>query len=68
MNMNWKLSGKETVGVFAVGLALAWAARKVTPMGPAHMTAMLASGAALYTAGVVIGANRPAKGFIEGGY
>ena len=66
--MNWKLSGLETAGVVAVGVALAWAARSVTPQGRTHMTAMLASGAALYTVGVVVGANRPAAGFIQGGY
>jgi len=68
--MNWKLSPVETVGVVGVGVGLAWLANKVsnsqkTPA--AHTTAMLVGGTVIYTAGVVIGANRPPKGFIEGG-
>jgi hypothetical protein len=68
--MNWKLSPAETAGVLAVGAALAFVSNKLVSQtsGPDHMRAMLASGAVLYTAGVIIGANRPAQGFIEGGY
>lgn len=67
--MEWKLSPLETAGVVGVGLGLAWAANKVsnaqaTPQ--AHQLAMLIGGATLYTAGVVIGANRPAQGWVAG--
>ena len=66
--MDYKLSGKETVGVIAVGLAASEVARRVsnaqkTPKS--HQIAMLASGAALYFAGVYIGTNRPAGGYLS---
>lgn len=65
--MDYKLSGKETVGVIAVGLAASEVARRVsnaqkTPKS--HQVAMLATGAALYFAGVYIGTNRPAGGYM----
>ncbi len=64
--LKWNLSGVETAGVVGVGLGLAFVANKIsnaqqTPK--AHQAAMLLGGAALYTAGVVIGANRPAQGW-----
>jgi hypothetical protein len=65
--MEWSLSAGETAGVAAVGLALAYGANKLanaqsTP--EAHQWAMLLGGTVLYTAGVVIGTNRPAQGFL----
>ena len=65
--MDWKLSAGETAGVVGVGLLLAYGAKQLanaTKTPEAHQAAMLAGGAVLYTAGVVIGANRPAKGFL----
>jgi hypothetical protein len=56
--MNWPLSSKETAGVVTVGIILAWAARKV-PLVP-----VVASGAALYTVGVAVGAKRPSGGYL----
>ena len=65
--MSWKLGPKETAGVAVVGLALAVVANKVANTQTTHhQTAMLAGGVALYTLGVVIGANRPADGWIQG--
>jgi hypothetical protein len=65
--MEWNLSPVETAGVVAVGLAMAYGASKVaeaTETPKSHQIAMLAGGAAIYTAGVVIGTNRPAAGFL----
>jgi Mg2+/citrate symporter len=67
--MEFNLSAKEAAGVFAVGLAMAFVADKVTDQvqdKKAHTAAILAATAAIYTAGVVIGTNRPPAGFIEG--
>jgi hypothetical protein len=63
--MTWPLSTKETLGVAAVGLALAAASNAATTRVPAaqHNKAMLASGVLLYTLGVAIGAKRPAGGW-----
>jgi hypothetical protein len=61
----WNLSAKETAGVVAVGVGLAWLANKVSNTQTAHhQAAMLAGGTLLYTLGVVIGTNRPVTGFI----
>jgi uncharacterized Ntn-hydrolase superfamily protein len=63
-----KLSGKETVGVIAVGLAASEIARRLANAQSnqkTHQITMLASGAALYFAGVYIGTNRPAGGYIS---
>ena len=67
-DFGWKLGAKETIGVAAVGLALAFVANKAenTQVGRNHQIAMLAGGTLLYTLGVVIGANRPAGGFLKG--
>lgn len=65
--MKWNLSATETAGVVAVGLGMAWAANKVSnaqKTTEAHQWAMLLGGATLYTAGVVIGTNRPAGGWM----
>ena len=64
--MLWKLSPLETAGVAGVGLLMAYGANKIansqaTP--EAHQWAMLLGGATLYTAGVLIGANRPEEGW-----
>jgi len=67
--MQWKLGPKETAGVFAVGLAMAFAADKVTDKVQSpkkHAMALLGATAAIYTVGVVIGANRPPAGYLEG--
>ena len=64
--MEWKLSPVETVGVVGVGLLMAYGANKIanTQESPdAHQWAMLLGGATLYTAGVLIGANRPETGW-----
>lgn len=63
--MRWRLSAKETAGVFAVGLAMSYVAVRwrwfaVRPMPPTL------AGAVLYTLGVVIGANRPPRGWLGG--
>lgn len=65
--MEWNLSAGETAGVVAVGLAMAYGLGKVGGAIEAPKSqhlAMLAGGAAIYTAGVVIGTNRPAQGFL----
>jgi hypothetical protein len=61
----WKLSAMETAGVVAVGLASTWAVDKAAGAVAPNMrpVALLAGGAAVYTAGVVIGANRPPGGW-----
>jgi hypothetical protein len=64
--MKWNLTPGETAGVVAVGVGLGLvsnfvANRMGTPRS--HQVAMLAGGAALYTAGVVVGTNRPIGGF-----
>jgi len=65
--MKWNLSTKETAGVIAVGAVLAFIANKAeNTQTTHHQAAMLAGGTLLYVAGVVIGTNRPAGGFIEG--
>lgn len=64
--MQWKLNPLETAGVVGVGLGLAFVANQISnaqKTSRAHQAAMLFGGAALYTAGVVIGANRPAQGW-----
>ena len=68
--MKWKLTAGETAGVVAIGLGLGWLSSKVSnnfESQQGHQRAMIAGGAAVYTAGVVIGANRPKKGYL-GGY
>jgi hypothetical protein len=67
MAAGWNLSATETAGVVGVGLLMAYGANKVanameTPAS--HQAAMLLGGAALYTAGVVIGTNRPQQGWM----
>ena len=65
--MEWKLSAGETAGVVGVGVVLALGANAIANAAKtpdSHKLAMLAGGAALYTAGVVIGANRPPAGFL----
>jgi hypothetical protein len=63
--MKWPLKQKETLGVIGVGLALAALSNMATSRvsGRSHGTAMLISGAALYTVGVAIGAQRPPGGW-----
>lgn len=64
----WKLSAGETAGVVAVGLGLGYLSNMVAnsqTSDTAHQRAMLLGGAALYTLGVVIGAARPAGGWIS---
>ena len=66
--MKYKLSGKETAGVIAVGLAASEVARRVANAQNTqhkHQVAMLATGAALYFAGVYIGTNRPPGGYLS---
>ena len=68
--MDYKLSGKETAGVIAVGLAASEVARRVAnsqKSKKSHQIAMLAGGAALYVAGVYIGTNRPPGGYLSDG-
>ena len=68
--MEYKLSRKETAGVVAVGLATSEVARRIAnSMGSnkSHQIAMLVGGATLYYAGVVVGTNRPAGGYIGTG-
>lgn len=68
--MKYKLSGKETAGVIAVGLAASEVARRVAnaqKSQKSHQIAMLAGGTALYFAGVYIGTNRPPAGFLTDG-
>ena len=65
--MKYKLSGKETAGVIAVGLATSEVARRIAnsyKSKKSHQIAMLVGGATLYYAGVVVGSNRPEGGFI----
>ena len=63
----WKLGRKETAVVVAVGVGLAWLANKAeNTQTEHHQAAMLAGGTALYVLGVVLGANRPADGWIQG--
>lgn len=68
--LKYKLSPTETAGVVGVGVVLGIISNQITTKvtGPQHLTAMVISGAALYTLGVVIGTNRPEGGFLEGGY
>jgi hypothetical protein len=64
--MKWNLSPVETAGVIAVGAGLGLATNYVANQfrdPRAHQLAMLATGVGLYTAGVVIGTNRPAGGW-----
>lgn len=64
--MQTKMSWTEILGVVAVGLAMAYGSNLVTTRfksPKSHGLAMLVSGAALYTAGVVIGTKRPAEGW-----
>lgn len=66
--MKYKLSGKETVGVIAVGLVASEIARRLANAQgnqKTHQITMLASGTALYFAGVYIGTNRPAGGYLS---
>ena len=66
--MDYKLSGKETAGVIAVGLAASEVARRVAnaqKSPKSHQIAMLTGGAALYVAGVYIGTNRPPGGYLS---
>jgi hypothetical protein len=64
---SWKLGLKETAAVVAVGVGFAWIANKAeNTQTEHHQAAMLAGGTALYVLGVVIGANRPADGWIQG--
>jgi tRNA A37 N6-isopentenylltransferase MiaA len=68
--MDYKLSAKETVGVLAVGLAASEVARRVAnaqKSQKSHQIAMVVGGTALYFAGVYIGTNRPAAGWISAG-
>lgn len=64
--MRWKLSLPETAGVSFVGLALGFGAAKLASSvkGKSHGAAMVLTGALLYLLGVVIGANRPAAGYL----
>jgi len=65
--MKYKLSGKETAGVVAVGLIASEVAKRITnsqKTTQSHQTAMLLSGALLYCVGVVIGSNRPPAGYL----
>jgi hypothetical protein len=66
--MKWPLKQNETLGVVAVGFALAALSNTATTrvQGRRHATAMLVSGAVLYTLGVAIGASRPPQGWLEG--
>ena len=60
------LSWVEILGVVAVGVAMAYGSNLITTRIKAprrHALAMLASGAAIYTAGVVIGSKRPPEGW-----
>ena len=69
--LQYKLSATETAGVVGVGVVLGLISNQITgrfPSGREHLTAMVVSGAALYTLGVVIGTNRPEGGFLAGGY
>jgi hypothetical protein len=68
--LQYKLSATETAGVVGVGVALGLISNQITGRfsGREHLTAMVVSGAALYTLGVVIGTNRPEGGFLAGGY
>ena len=63
--LQYKLSATETAGVVGVGVVLGLISNQITGRfsGREHLTAMVVSGAALYTLGVVIGTNRPEGGF-----
>ena len=64
--MEWNLSPIETAGVVAVGLGLGFLTNQAvnqTDTPNTHLAAALAGGTALYTIGVVIGTNRPKKGW-----
>ena len=68
--MDYKLSGKETAGVIAVGLVTSEIARRAAnamKSNKSHQIAMVVGGATLYYAGVVVGTNRPAAGYIGSG-
>jgi len=68
--MKYKLSAKETVGVLAVGLAASEVARRVADSEKSQKyrnISILASGTALYFAGVYIGTNRPKSGWLTSG-
>jgi hypothetical protein len=70
--MEWNLSLAETLAVLAVGGVLAFVADKgaemtesfTDPTAKQKEIIALAGTALIYTAGVVIGTNRPAGGFI----
>jgi hypothetical protein len=66
--MKYKLSATETAGVVGVGVVLGIISNQATGrVAPAqHAMAMIASSAALYTLGVVIGTNRPEGGWMDG--
>lgn len=64
--MQWKLNAAETAGVVGVGVGLGLLAKWATEQpreSNARAIATVAGGAAIYTAGVVIGANRPKSGW-----
>ena len=67
MKMKWNLSPVETAGVVGIGLGLSWLGTAFTSgdqTTPSQRTGRVIGGTALYTAGVVIGTNRPKRGFI----
>ena len=62
----WNLSAPETAGVVGVGVGLGFLANMFSntqQTTEGRNRAMLAGGTALYTAGVVIGTNRPKSGY-----
>jgi hypothetical protein len=66
--MQWNLSPVETAGVVGVGLGLGWLGCGLTSNAnttSSQRAACIVGGAALYTGGVVIGTNRPKKGYLS---
>lgn len=66
--MKWKMSATETAGAALVGAGLTWVG-SMTLGGYSELTTgqklgRIAAGTALYTGGVVIGANRPKRGYL----
>lgn len=65
--MKWKLSAPETAGVVAVGAGLSLVGTMLVSgqeVTTGQKVGRVVAGTALYTGGVVIGANRPKRGFL----
>ena len=69
--MRWNLSLTETLGVATVGVALSLVAEKAAAAQADESTyrkIMYSTAVGMYVLGVVVGTNRPEKGWMIEGY